>query len=64
MADKETITIKVVHYYLAKVLNEESSKVIDIKPEIGQGKEQGYNTVEFTIERDKDGSERFNLCND
>lgn len=55
MATKETITIKVIHNYLAQVLNEEGAKVISIKPELGQGNEQGYNTVEFIIERDKNG---------
>lgn len=56
MATRETITIKVIHYYLAQVLNEEGAKVISIKPEIGQGNERGYNRVEFIIERDKDGN--------
>lgn len=54
MAKKETITIKVIHNYLAWILSEERTKVISIKPELGQGNDQGYNTVEFTIEKDKD----------
>lgn len=51
MATKETITIEVNHSYLAQVLSEKGTKIIDIKPKMGQDKERGYNSVEFTIER-------------
>jgi len=64
MATKETTTIRVIHYYLAQVLSEKGSKVLSIKPEVGQDNERGYNTIEFIIERDKDGDQRLNLHND